>query len=412
MESRSRALLASWIAGLMMVCVTSGAGLAIFARIRSGEAAVRGRFLERSRALERIRGAVFLSGALARDYAAEQDPALLDRMRALRVEATDSLESYSGSADVVNLRGELAAYWKVLDLMTEMAQRRRTPALDAYFRAQLAQRRETMLRIAGEVGAALESEIQDRETELARMYNRLRWAMAGATALALALGAAIAIVTARRLAKLEAKTRALSAQVVSAQEAERRSIARELHDEVGQALTALLLDVGAAASAAPPGPARSRLDAIARTGERIMEEVRRIALSLRPSMLDDLGLGPALEWQAREVGRRSGLDVQVLAADAGGELPDSHRICIYRVAQEALQNCVRHSGASAAQVVLRRSNGTVTLTVEDNGKGFDAARTKGVGLMGMEERIAQLGGRLLVESAPGRGTTISAELPL
>jgi signal transduction histidine kinase len=244
------------------------------------------------------------------------------------------------------------------------------------------------------------------------MYGQFRWAMLGEIGLVVAMGSIISIATTRRVVKLEAETRALSAQLVGAQERERRTIARELHDEVGQSLTALLLDVGAVAASSEPGPLRSQLDTIKGSGERIVEEVRRIALSLRPSMLDDLGLVPALEWQAREFGRRSGLNVEVIADDDDAQLPETHRTCIYRIAQEALQNCVRHAGASRVRVALHREKGTITLQVEDDGKGFAAARTRGVGLLGMEERTARLGGHLRVVSTPGRGTTISAELPL
>jgi signal transduction histidine kinase len=129
-------------------------------------------------------------------------------------------------------------------------------------------------------------------------------------------------------------------------------------------------------------------------------------------MLDDLGLVPALEWQAREVGRRSGLDVQVQAEDSAGELPEAHLTCIYRVAQEALQNCVRHAAAHHVRIALQRFAETVMLHVEDDGKGFLTGRARGLGLLGMEERVVQLGGRFRVQSEPGRGTTVTAELPL
>jgi len=412
MQSRSRRPLVYSLAGLLLLmAVIGGIGLITFERIRTAESALRSRFLERTRAIEEVRSGIFLSSILARDYAADPDApdaaALLDRLSQLQQVSTKWLESADS-----NLRGEVAAYWKVLDLMLEMSHRRRTAALDAYFRAQLAQRRETMLPIAGKLNAAVETEVKNRETDLARLYSRFRWTMAGEIILVVVLGSIISVTTTRRVVKLEAEARALSAQLVGAQETERRTIARELHDEVGQGLSALLLDVGAAASSTAPGPLHSRLDAIATSGEHIVEEVRRIALSLRPSMLDDLGLVSALEWQAREVQRRSGLNVELSAHDGDAQLPESHSTCIYRVAQEALQNCVRHAAASEVRVALSRRNGTILLKVEDNGKGFLTARSRGLGLIGMEERISQLGGRLRVLSTPGRGTTISAELPL
>ena len=222
----------------------------------------------------------------------------------------------------------------------------------------------------------------------------------------------LSLVTIKRLGKLEGETRALSAQLVQAQEQERRSLARELHDEVGQSLSALLLDIGAASSQSEASTIRSRLDNITAAAERIVEEVRRIALSLRPSMLDDLGLVPALEWQAREVGQRTGLVVEVLAEESAGQLPEAQRTCIYRVAQESLQNSVRHAAASKVRIGLRKNHSRVSLDVEDNGKGFAVARMRGLGLLGMEERVLQLGGHLRVFSEPGQGTRVTADLPL
>jgi signal transduction histidine kinase len=128
-------------------------------------------------------------------------------------------------------------------------------------------------------------------------------------------------------------------------------------------------------------------------------------------MLDDLGLVAALEWQARELGNRTGLAIEVCAEEAAGELPEAHRTCIFRVAQEALRNCARHSGATRVRVALEKARG-ITLAIEDNGKGFRAGRTRGLGLLGMEERVTQLGGRFRLRSEPGRGTTVLAELPL
>jgi signal transduction histidine kinase len=237
-----------------------------------------------------------------------------------------------------------------LYFMADMARSSRTAGVDAFFRAQLAQRRDTMLRLSDEIGTAVAQERISREAELANMYAQFRRTQIAGVALFLILGLIVAAVTARRLLRLERDARALSAQLVQAQEQERRAIARELHDEVGQSLTGLLLDVGAAAASAESGAVRSRLETVASTARRLVEEVRRIALSLRPSMLDDLGLVPALEWQAREVGTRSGLAIEIDADDSAGQLPEAHRTCVYRIAQEALQNCVRHAGARRVRI--------------------------------------------------------------
>jgi signal transduction histidine kinase len=415
--SKTRPLLAWWLGGLLLLSVVTGvAALMVLARIRAGEAALRAGFVERSGWLEQLRSGIYLSGTLARDYlAAPTDPgatALLEKLRALETDTSSAVSRYSESRDAANLRGEVATYWKLLDLMVDVANGRHTPGTDAYFRRQLAQRRENMFWIASEIGKSLDGESRRREAELTRVYAEFRWVLLAALAVLFGLALAVSLVTGRRLMRLEAEARALSAQVVQAQEQERRAIARELHDEIGQALSGLLLDVGNAARAGDPSEVQVQLHAIAERAERTVDAVRRMALSLRPSMLDDLGLVAALEWQAREVGHRTGLDVQVQAEDSAGDLPDAYRTCIYRVAQEALQNCARHASAKHVRIGLERVANAVILRVEDDGKGFLANRTRGLGLLGMEERAAQLRGRVRVQSEPGHGTCVRAEIPL
>jgi signal transduction histidine kinase len=137
-----------------------------------------------------------------------------------------------------------------------------------------------------------------------------------------------------------------------------------------------------------------------------------MALLLRPSMLDDLGLVPALEWQAREVSKRTGLWVEVEAGDVPESLPDEHKTCVYRVVQEALHNIVQHASARRVRVVVRRDRDRLAIAVEDDGRGFDPARQKGMGLVGMEERVRHLDGTFEIRSRPGVGAALYIELPL
>jgi signal transduction histidine kinase len=206
----------------------------------------------------------------------------------------------------------------------------------------------------------------------------------------------------------------LSARLVDAQETERRTISRELHDEVGQSIGALLVDVGRLTSALPDArpEVKRQLESIKSVAERTFRSVRNIALLLRPSMLDDLGLAAALEWQAREVSRSSEMEVSVDSEQIPEQLPDEYRISIYRLVQEALNNAVRHSGAKNATVAVETLPRSIVVRVADNGRGFDARRSRGMGLLGMEERVRRLGGTLSVDSQPGKGTTITAELPI
>ena len=147
--------------------------------------------------------------------------------------------------------------------------------------------------------------------------------------------------------------------------------------------------------------------------EKTLNAVRDLALLLRPSMLDDFGLVPALNWHAREMSKRTGLErARVTADPLSGDLPDEHKTCIYRLVQEALNNAARHAGARSLQVTVKNEAGRVACSVQDDGSGFDKASVRGLGLLGMEERVHRLGGKFHIDSQPGRGTTISAELPL
>ena len=140
--------------------------------------------------------------------------------------------------------------------------------------------------------------------------------------------------------------------------------------------------------------------------------MRNIALLLRPSMLDDLGLIAALEWQGREVSRRSETEVEIQSLDVSETIPDEYKICIYRLVQEALNNAARHSAAKNAKVTVEQKTNKILVTVSDDGRGFDPQRVRGLGLLGMEERVKRLGGKLTIDSKPGFGTTLRAEFPL
>jgi signal transduction histidine kinase len=216
------------------------------------------------------------------------------------------------------------------------------------------------------------------------------------------------------LARSQHALQQLSARLVDAQETERRAISRELHDEVGQSLGALLVDIGRLSTmlSGDHPEVKTQLDNLKSVAERTFQTVRNIALLLRPSMLDDLGLAAALEWQGREVSRRSEIEVSVESESVPEDLPDEYKIYIYRLVQEALNNAVRHSGARNAKVVVERLSKSIVVRVSDDGRGFDPGRSRGMGILGMEERVKRLGGTLRVESQRGKGATVTADLPI
>jgi PAS domain S-box-containing protein len=242
------------------------------------------------------------------------------------------------------------------------------------------------------------------------------------TARQLANSLAIAIQNARLFEQVRAgqeQLRRLTRQVVTAQEEDRRRVSRELHDEAGQALTALKINLELLQADLPPEPGslrQSLSEAIALT-DATMDEMRRLAHTLRPPALDAVGLNPTLEDLCREFARRTHLSVEYVGTELPA-LPDAVTICFYRVLQESLTNAARHAGADQIRVALRHGSHGVSLSVEDNGRGFDPGgvisssnQEGGIGLLGMRERLELLGGRLEINSRPGRGTRLVACIP-
>jgi PAS domain S-box-containing protein len=220
----------------------------------------------------------------------------------------------------------------------------------------------------------------------------------------------------------DALRRQLLERLVTAQEEERHRIARELHDEVGQALTALVMQVGGIVRSLPPEAAalRERLSRIREMTSQTIEEVRRLMLNLRPAVLDDLGLVPALRWYAETYVRPVGVEPQVVVAglEEHQRLPAPVELMAFRLTQEALTNVLRHARATRVVIALERRNEVLALSVSDNGCGFDAVQHRrpgpqgGWGLVGMRERAELLGGSLEVVSAPGHGTRVVVTIPL
>jgi signal transduction histidine kinase len=203
-------------------------------------------------------------------------------------------------------------------------------------------------------------------------------------------------------------------RVVAAQELERKRLARELHDETGQALTSILLGLKPLEQALADDEGRDAMAAVRELVVSTLRDVRRLAVELRPSALDDFGLVPALERLIETFREQTGIQVDLESRLGGKRLPSSVETALYRIVQEALTNVVKHSGAGRVSVVLTVKDGSVNALVEDDGRGFDpaAARDEGLGLVGMRERLALVGGRLRIESGAGKGTTLVAEVPL
>jgi signal transduction histidine kinase len=222
------------------------------------------------------------------------------------------------------------------------------------------------------------------------------------------------------LAEKEAMRVRLLDQVITAQEDERKRIARELHDETSQALTSLMVGLKVLEQRPDLAEGREALANLRALSAKTLDAVHDLSVQLRPSVLDDLGLVPAIERLVADFGKTHGIPVAFETNLRGGpRLPPTVETTLYRIGQEALTNVARHAGARSASVILERRGSVVTLILEDDGHGFDvASRLAGaddrrpLGIFGMRERATLLGGALTIESSPGTGTTIFVEIPL
>ena len=216
--------------------------------------------------------------------------------------------------------------------------------------------------------------------------------------------------------------RALTSKLTQVQEAERTQLARELHDEMGQALTAISLNLTSACEALPPEISpeiKDRLVEASWLADQTLDQVRELSLNLRPPMLDDLGLVPTLLWYIKRYTQRVNIEVNFETVGLEDRMPSVLETAVYRIVQEALTNIAKHAqSAKNIQIRLGRSISEIVVRIEDNGPGFDVAKSigyqasgNGTGLLGMRERVKLLGGEFKVESQPGQGTCLSITIP-
>jgi signal transduction histidine kinase len=431
------ALLASFGGMLGLMLFAGIDSLRALRQVQSRNVQIRQTFLLRNRALEEIHSALYESGTFTRDYLLERDASRAETYRAslqkVRGEMDAALARYSRSLDAGEeepfqaLEARIADYWRLLDPIFHWDAQEKLARSDAFMHKELFPRRATTLEIANRIGSVNEQELTTGDERLKEIFDRFRYRLGLMLAITLGFGALLAAATTRHIMHLardadlryrqaafaQGKLKELSARLVEAQEQERRAISRELHDEVGQSLSALLMELGNLGAVAPgDAELRSHVESIRKLAESSVNVVRNMALLLRPSMLDDLGLVPALQWQAREISKRTGMAVTVDAESVADDLPEEHKTCIYRVVQEALHNCARHAFARSVRIEVVQESGRIRLSVADDGLGFDSVRTRGLGLLGMEERVTHLGGRFHLQSEPGHGTRLRIEIPL
>jgi signal transduction histidine kinase len=436
---RSRLALAFGFGGLLSIMALAGIdALRVLGQFRRGDEQIRRRYLAENHALNDIRSDVYVSGTYVRDYLLEPEPPRADAYRAnleqVRKHMEAALDSYgrevapAGFQHSATLRTELTDYWAILApiFRWDAAERRRSGY--SFLRDEVFPRRQNMLALAGRIADLNEQQLDAGNRQVVSLLVSFQTRLLLTLMAALALGLGLALFTMRRILRLEGQARSqyrevseartelkeLSARLVQAQEEERRSLSRELHDEVGQALSAVLVELrnlSVGLRGRSEEQSRQHVETIKGLVESTVRLVRNMALLLRPSMLDDLGLIPALKWQARESSKTTSMDVTVTAELDSDELPDEYKTCIYRVVQEALHNCARHSHARSVRIRVEQAPDRLLLSIQDDGQGFDALHTKGLGLLGIQERVTRLGGTCQVHSQLGHGTTLSVELP-
>ena len=433
MRVRGSVLLTGAFAGLLLII--GGSALAIWWNSTAAQArvaALHNAHLEAGNALASIRANVYLTGILARDYLLDSDLSharqYADQFLNIRGNTEDSFrileasaKDAGGKAALERLHREVSTHLDPTRILLDWTADEKNVRRSAFLQERL-RRREEIVALAAQVERVMTENFSTERERITKADQDFRSSLAWTTGIALLLGLGIAGVTLARMTALErhsqvaeSELRRLSTQLRTAQEQERTYLSRELHDEVGQMLTGLRMELSAMSRMS--GGADSELSSRITRAKGIVEDtlgiVRNIAMLLRPLMLDDLGLTPALAWLMKQTSRSSGMEFDTNVDSALNLLPDTHRTCLYRVAQEALTNISKHAGAHKVEVSLKIVGGWVVGTIADDGCGFDtrSVTREGLGLTGMEERLRELGGHLRVISALGEGTRLEFRLP-
>jgi signal transduction histidine kinase len=361
------------------------------------------------------------------------------RIKAVQVIAEEGLRHLqtrtSINPEVVSeLRQRFAAYWNTVVQPRAWTESERRERADSFIPQELQASRRGVGRLLQE--HINQSQIAGKDIEAAWEHRRERLMIANLGVLAVlmivvmgtgALTYRYSLESAReRLQKYDelkqsrADLEQLSARLMVIQESERKRLSRELHDGIGQTLTALRMEISHlyAMEASGENQGQERLQRARNLAEEAMRTVRDIALLLRPTVLDDLGLEPALRWQAEDFAARTSFRCIFRCSGIPENLPEAVKTCVYRVVQESLNNCQKHASPTTVSVTIGLNDRVLTVAVEDDGYGFEMkangtpARSVGLGFLGMRERVAMLDGQLLIQSAPGRGTKVMLSLPM
>ena len=390
-------------------------------------------------ALTSLRSDIAISAILIRDFlldpgsSVDNTRAELDRLRVRTGSDINRLQQLIPQQQRQKLgalhRG-VDAYWRSLDPVFHAQNNMRSQLSFSFLQTEIRPRRRAALSVLAEVEQLNAEAMRQRRREIDGRHAGFALYVGRMVAVTLLIALLVAGLSLFRIYHLEQvanrqhrlvqsaeeELRRLSLQLVRAQEEERRVLSRDLHDQVGQVLTALRISLGNVELFGQESGARAtqELELAKRLLAQALRATRDLAMGLRPTMLDDLGLEAALEWHVRQQAKVCGVPIALEIHGPLEELSDRQRTCVYRIVQEGLNNAAKHSRAKNMAVRISCVQGEVAIKIEDDGIGFENANGKprGLGLLGIRERVGELGGKLVIESSSARGTSLAARFPL
>jgi signal transduction histidine kinase len=414
------------------------------AEVEREAAAMNGRYMAAQELLSTVRAQILIGSVYVRDALLDPTPGAAATYRAqlqrTYTSINQALRQYVPIIDTIEqrdrigmLRREIENFQATMLEVLESDSTQWSQGARGLLQQRIVPKREMAIRMSEQVQALNRETFVQQQLRIAEIYSgsqRRVWRQMGA---ALAAGVAIALLATLYAGRLETRLREqmardvqathdlqrLSAKLLNVQEEERRAIARELHDEVGQVLMAIKVEVAVAQNAIAQGGGSTRiLEEVKTITDGALVSVRDLSRLLHPALLDDLGLIAAIEWHIRGFAKRHNVQVDLLHDGMDERLEPQIETVAFRIVQEALTNVAKHSRATLCRVFLQRLQDTVLMTIEDNGVGFDVQNLResgvraGLGLVSMRERVAHLSGTLRVESSDSSGTRITAEIPL
>lgn len=389
-----------------------------------------------------LRRTIWLGSSNARDLLlnpfADREAVYRKQLKQYRESSLRALadldEASRGMPTGLTLKAKVHDFWNLLDRMPNDTRYLNAEARYAWIQREIVSRRNAVGQVVREFQNVTKQTLSENETAFTTTRRQGAQRLVIILGVSLFLAIIVAAISLAHSENLERKTRqqyeevaqakldlqSLAARLMEVQETERTRISREMHDEIGQALATLRIEIAHAETLSKERLPEIvvRLRRARELAERTVETVRNMCALLRPSLLDDLGLEAALEWHLEDFSWRTGVQTSLERSGKIDDVSDAAKTCVYRVVQESIHNCAKHACASKLLLRLRRIDGAIEVAVEDNGVGFrmkshkDRVGAGQFGLLGMEERAASLGGTLEVTAEPGAGTKVVLTLPI